>query len=238
MFGKNQFIASQHYDPVPFEAQVAAVGELITEAKASLQRALSTCTQNARRVELSNMLGGMGVASCAHCRLSWILHPHLHRSTLLLCSTLLALPCASWQVRHWGLSNETTFGVCKMAEVAAKLGVPPPISIQVGRVAAPDSGKAAAQARFWLVISKRAAHCTFQLAFASPRKADTMQHWGPATNATKHCLLCTTVGHARQIRSRIIRLYLSLHRQTPTGHVPAPAERLQPAGPAVRGPPG
>ncbi|KAL4428585.1 hypothetical protein ABPG77_008897 [Micractinium sp. CCAP 211/92] len=66
VFGKNQFIASQHYDPVPFEAQVAAVGELIREGK----------------------------------------------------------------VRHWGLSNETTFGVCKMAEVAAKLGVPPPISIQ------------------------------------------------------------------------------------------------------------
>lgn len=60
MFGKNQFIASQHYDPMPFEAQVAAVGELIREGKASLQRALSTCAQNARRIELSNMLGEHG----------------------------------------------------------------------------------------------------------------------------------------------------------------------------------
>lgn len=34
------------------------------------------------------------------------------------------------QVRHWGLSNETTYGVCRMAETAARLGLPPPISIQ------------------------------------------------------------------------------------------------------------
>lgn len=38
--------------------------------------------------------------------------------------------CPSPQVRHWGLSNETPYGVCKMCEVAAKLGVPPPVSIQ------------------------------------------------------------------------------------------------------------
>jgi len=37
---------------------------------------------------------------------------------------------ARTQVRHWGLSNESTFGVCKLCEAAAKLGVPPPISIQ------------------------------------------------------------------------------------------------------------
>ncbi|PSC75257.1 aldo keto reductase [Micractinium conductrix] len=66
IFGKNQYDASQHYDPVPFEEQVAAVGELIKEGK----------------------------------------------------------------VRHWGLSNESTYGVCRHAEVAAKLGVPPPITIQ------------------------------------------------------------------------------------------------------------
>eukprot|EP00798_Chlamydomonas_sp_ICE-L_P012566 gene12566-15788_t len=34
------------------------------------------------------------------------------------------------KVRHWGLSNETAFGVCKMVETAKKLGVPPPITIQ------------------------------------------------------------------------------------------------------------
>ncbi|PRW59049.1 aldo keto reductase [Chlorella sorokiniana] len=65
-FGKNQFRPEEHYDPVPFEEQVAAVGQLIKEGK----------------------------------------------------------------VRHWGLSNETPFGVCKMCEAAAKLGVPPPVSIQ------------------------------------------------------------------------------------------------------------
>ncbi|KAL4860207.1 Protein tas [Chlorella vulgaris] len=66
VFGKNQYRADAHYDPVPFEEQVAAVGELIKEGK----------------------------------------------------------------VRHWGLSNETTYGVCRLCEVAARLGVPPPISIQ------------------------------------------------------------------------------------------------------------
>lgn len=34
------------------------------------------------------------------------------------------------KVRHWGLSNETTYGVCQMAYMAEQLGVPPPISIQ------------------------------------------------------------------------------------------------------------
>ena len=37
----------------------------------------------------------------------------------------------SGKIRHWGLSNETAYGVCKMVEIAAKLGVPPPVSIQV-----------------------------------------------------------------------------------------------------------
>lgn len=39
VFGKNQFVASEHYDPVPLEAQVAAVGELMKEGKASGQQA-------------------------------------------------------------------------------------------------------------------------------------------------------------------------------------------------------
>ena len=30
------------------------------------------------------------------------------------------------KIRHWALSNETAYGVCKMCEVAAKLGAPPP----------------------------------------------------------------------------------------------------------------
>ncbi len=34
------------------------------------------------------------------------------------------------KIRHWGVSNETTFGVCKFCELAAKLGLPPPVSIQ------------------------------------------------------------------------------------------------------------
>jgi aryl-alcohol dehydrogenase-like predicted oxidoreductase len=34
------------------------------------------------------------------------------------------------KIKHWGLSNETSYGVCKMVEAAIKLGVPPPISIQ------------------------------------------------------------------------------------------------------------
>ncbi|GAQ78229.1 aldo keto reductase [Klebsormidium nitens] len=34
------------------------------------------------------------------------------------------------KIRHWGLSNETTFGVCQMVAAADKLGVPRPVSIQ------------------------------------------------------------------------------------------------------------
>jgi hypothetical protein len=37
---------------------------------------------------------------------------------------------AEGKVRHWGLSNETTFGVCQMVQAADKLGVPRPVSIQ------------------------------------------------------------------------------------------------------------
>lgn len=34
------------------------------------------------------------------------------------------------KVKHWGVSNETTFGVCQLCETAKRLGVPLPVSIQ------------------------------------------------------------------------------------------------------------
>ncbi|KAF6257801.1 aldo/keto reductase [Scenedesmus sp. NREL 46B-D3] len=34
------------------------------------------------------------------------------------------------KIKHWGLSNETTFGVCQFCETAKRLGVPLPVSIQ------------------------------------------------------------------------------------------------------------
>lgn len=37
---------------------------------------------------------------------------------------------AEGKIRHWGLSNETSFGVCAFAEACRRLGVPPPVSIQ------------------------------------------------------------------------------------------------------------
>jgi aryl-alcohol dehydrogenase-like predicted oxidoreductase len=37
---------------------------------------------------------------------------------------------AQGKVKHWGVSNETPFGLCKFVEAARKLGVPPPVSIQ------------------------------------------------------------------------------------------------------------
>mmetsp|Transcript_33325 Transcript_33325/g.79032 ORF Transcript_33325/g.79032 Transcript_33325/m.79032 type:complete len:361 (-) Transcript_33325:36-1118(-) len=34
------------------------------------------------------------------------------------------------KIRAWGVSNETTFGICKFCEIAAQLDLPPPVSIQ------------------------------------------------------------------------------------------------------------
>ncbi|GFR50541.1 hypothetical protein Agub_g12815 [Astrephomene gubernaculifera] len=34
------------------------------------------------------------------------------------------------KIRHWGVSNETSYGVAQMCEAARRLGVPPPVSIQ------------------------------------------------------------------------------------------------------------
>jgi len=37
---------------------------------------------------------------------------------------------SSGKIKHWGLSNETTYGVCMFVEASRRLGVAPPISIQ------------------------------------------------------------------------------------------------------------
>ena len=42
----------------------------------------------------------------------------------------LAELVAEGKIRAWGLSNETSFGVCAFAEAATALGAPPPVSIQ------------------------------------------------------------------------------------------------------------
>jgi len=34
------------------------------------------------------------------------------------------------KIRAWGVSNETTFGICQFCELAARLELPPPVSIQ------------------------------------------------------------------------------------------------------------
>lgn len=34
------------------------------------------------------------------------------------------------KIKHWGVSNETTYGVCQLCEAAKRLGVPLPVSIQ------------------------------------------------------------------------------------------------------------
>jgi aryl-alcohol dehydrogenase-like predicted oxidoreductase len=34
------------------------------------------------------------------------------------------------KIKEWGVSNETTFGVCTICEAARKLGVKPPVAIQ------------------------------------------------------------------------------------------------------------
>ena len=37
---------------------------------------------------------------------------------------------AEGKVRHWGVSNETTYGLCQLHAACVRLGVPPPVSIQ------------------------------------------------------------------------------------------------------------
>jgi aryl-alcohol dehydrogenase-like predicted oxidoreductase len=37
---------------------------------------------------------------------------------------------AEGKIRHWAISNETSFGVCTIAEVCARLGLPKPVCIQ------------------------------------------------------------------------------------------------------------
>jgi aryl-alcohol dehydrogenase-like predicted oxidoreductase len=58
--------------------------------------------------------------------------PQQERDSVPIQETLGAL----WElikegkIRHYGVSNETTFGVCEWARAAAALGAPPPVSIQ------------------------------------------------------------------------------------------------------------
>lgn len=42
----------------------------------------------------------------------------------------MAAQIAAGKVRHWGLSNETSWGVCEFRRIARELGVPPPITLQ------------------------------------------------------------------------------------------------------------
>ena len=34
------------------------------------------------------------------------------------------------KIRHWGLSNETPYGVCEFISVCKQHGLPPPVSVQ------------------------------------------------------------------------------------------------------------
>jgi aryl-alcohol dehydrogenase (NADP+) len=42
----------------------------------------------------------------------------------------MAALIAAGKIRHYGLSNETAWGVCEFARVARELGVPPPVTLQ------------------------------------------------------------------------------------------------------------
>lgn len=45
--------------------------------------------------------------------------------------TVKLLCCCAWpQIRHWGLSNESTYGAVMHCLTADRLGVPRPVSIQ------------------------------------------------------------------------------------------------------------
>lgn len=35
------------------------------------------------------------------------------------------------QIRAWGLSNETPYGVCRFTQLASRMGLPPPASVQL-----------------------------------------------------------------------------------------------------------
>ena len=155
IFGKNQYDASQHYDPVPFEEQVAAVGELIKEGKVRFNAPL--CVYPPYFLSPGVETPGRPYAGAAHPLRTSVLVGLLRSARTNgaprpgCCPSCLhaypapnaSAPPASCnltrfllQVRHWGLSNESTYGVCRHAEVAAKLGVPPPITIQASHARA------------------------------------------------------------------------------------------------------
>lgn len=58
--------------------------------------------------------------------------PENERASVPFEETLLGIKALidEGKIRHWGLSNETTFGVCELIRGADKLGVPRPVSIQ------------------------------------------------------------------------------------------------------------
>ena len=128
MFGKNQYRADQHYEPVPFDEQVAAVGQLIAEGKVGLWAVAGRCR-----------MPGCCACNCALPPCSSATPPLQLAAILTPTPSPLPphpFPCLpppppiSLQVRHWGLSNETPYGVCRMCEAAVRLGLPLPISIQ------------------------------------------------------------------------------------------------------------
>lgn len=61
-------------------------------------------------------------------------NPENERETIPIAETVAALGelLKSGQIRHWGLSNESTFGVCKFMACCKEQGVAPPVSIQNG----------------------------------------------------------------------------------------------------------
>ncbi len=58
--------------------------------------------------------------------------PTLERDTVPLAQTVLAIGelIRSGRVRHWGLSNETPWGLMRCLQLADALGVPRPVSVQ------------------------------------------------------------------------------------------------------------
>lgn len=58
--------------------------------------------------------------------------PSKERETVPIKETVVALGelIAAGKIKHYGLSNETTYGVCEFVRAADELGVPRPVSIQ------------------------------------------------------------------------------------------------------------
>lgn len=70
-----------------------------------------------------------------HFREGWRFDPRSHDRAAILANmedTLLALgqAIAAGKVRHWGLSNETTWGTAQWLRLADRMGLPRPVTIQ------------------------------------------------------------------------------------------------------------